>query len=178
VHLIFRRTKGRLVSNDLRVGIEDDSREESRIMTKLNWIKVVGLGCSLAFLAVTGRGVAADEGTVSAAVKAVQGTWATAESNELDAKWVFKGETLEATVNGMEYVGKIKLDDKAKPHATLDIVLTEGPEDVKGKTAKAIYKLDGDKLVVCVGHPGMDRPKDFEPVPDQVYLFELKKKKA
>jgi uncharacterized protein (TIGR03067 family) len=147
-------------------------------MTTSNAIKAAVLLLSLALLAGTSPGVAGDDASVSAAVKAVQGTWTTPESAEIEAKWVFKGEVLEATVNGTEYVGKIKLDDKAKPHATLDIVLTEGPEDVKGKTAKAIYKLDGEKLVVAVGHPGMNRPKDFEPAPDEVYLFELKKKKA
>ena len=111
------------------------------------------------------------------ALKAIQGTWVTSENDSLDAKWVIKGETLEATVNGMEYVGKLKVDDKAKPHSTLDIALTQGPEDSKGKTAKAVYKLDGEKLVIAVSHPGHDRPKDFEPVPDEVYLFELKKQK-
>jgi uncharacterized protein (TIGR03067 family) len=175
---ISRRALGRLIIKDLRRRFEVESRQESRIMTTLNWIRCAAIGCSLTLLGSAGLGFAGDEGSLSAAAKAVQGTWTTAESSELDAKWVFKGETLEATVNGMEYVGKIKIDDKAKPHATLDIVLTDGPEDSKGKTAKAIYKLDGDKLVVSVGHPGMDRPKDFEPVPDQVYLFELKKKKA
>jgi uncharacterized protein (TIGR03067 family) len=110
-------------------------------------------------------------------MKAIQGTWVSPENSNLEAKWVFKGETLTASVNGMDYEGKVKIDDKAKPHATLDIELTEGPEDVKGKTAKAIYKLDGDKLIVSVSTPGRDRPKDFEPQPDEVHVFELKKEK-
>ena len=53
----------------------------------------------------------------------------------------------------------------------------QGPEDAKGKTAKGVYKLDGEKLVIAVSVPGHDRPKDFEPAPDEVYLFELKKQK-
>ena len=112
----------------------------------------------------------------SPALKAIQGTWVTSENDSIDAKWEIKGETLKASVNGMEYVGKLKVDDKAKPHSTLDIELTDGPEDAKGKTAKAVYKLDGDKLVIAVAVPGRDRPKDFEPAPDEVHLFELKKK--
>jgi uncharacterized protein (TIGR03067 family) len=118
-----------------------------------------------------------DDGAESAALKAIQGTWVTSENSNLEAKWVFKGDKLLASVNGMDYEGKVKIDDKAKPHRTLDIELTEGPEDAKGKIAKAVYKLDGEKLIVAVSHPGGERPKDFEPQPDEVYVFELKKEK-
>lgn len=139
------------------------------------------LGCTLALLAATAGlaplSAAADESADSPALKAIQGTWATSENDPLDAKWTFKGETVEVNVNGMEYVGKVKLDDHAKPHSTLDIAISEGPEESKGKTGKAIYKLEGEKLVISVSMPGHDRPKDFEPVPDEVYLFELKKAK-
>ncbi|QEH32562.1 hypothetical protein OJF2_10390 [Aquisphaera giovannonii] len=118
---------------------------------------------------------AADEAAPAAAIKALEGTWATAPTDALDAKWVIKGETVEVTVNGMEYKGKLKVDEKAKPNSTLDIDLTEAPHDAKGKTAKAIYKLEGEKLTVAVAVPGGDRPKEFETSPDEVYLFELKK---
>jgi uncharacterized protein (TIGR03067 family) len=136
-----------------------------------------GLGVFTLTASVATRSAAADDTPALPAIKLIQGTWVTSENDSLDAKWVFKGDTLESTVNGMEYVGKIKLDHDAKPHSTLDIALTEGPEDTKGKTAKAIYKLDGEKLVISVSAPGHDRPKDFQPVPDEVYLFELKKQK-
>jgi uncharacterized protein (TIGR03067 family) len=138
-------------------------------MTKTHLIRL----CGLAVLAALTASVAwanssrspGDDAADSPALKALQGTW------------VIKGDKLTASVNGMDYEGKVKVDDKAKPHATLDIELTEGPEDVKGKIAKAVYKLDGEKLIVSVGHPGHDRPKDFEPQPDEVYVFELKKEK-
>ena len=136
------------------------------------------LGCLGMAAGVRPRAVVADDSAECPALKALEGTWSTSETDSLDAKWVFKGDVVEVNVNGMEYKGKVKVDDKAKPHPTLDIDLTEGPEDSKGKTGKAIYKLDGEKLVVSVSHPGHDRPKDFEPVPDEVYVFELKKKKA
>jgi uncharacterized protein (TIGR03067 family) len=151
------------------------------MMSNTNPIKwCVLAGAVAGFALVTGNvapGILADDSTVSSALKAIQGTWVTSENDNIDAKWVFKEETLTASVHGMDYVGKVKVDDRAKPHATLDIALTEGPEDSKGKTAKAIYKLEGEKLVVSVSVPGHDRPKDFEPVPDEVYLFELKKQK-
>lgn len=134
------------------------------------------LACTLLSLGLIGLRAAADDATAPAG-KALEGTWQTSDDDVLDAKWVFKGEKVEVSVNGMEYAGKVKADEKATPHATLDIELTDGPDEAKGKTAKALYKLDGEKLVIAVATPGRDRPKDFEPVPDEVYLFELKKPK-
>jgi uncharacterized protein (TIGR03067 family) len=160
--------------------ISRDLIAQGKTMTMTNRLGACALACTLGLVALaigfSTRGVAADDSAESKALKAFQGTWVTSENNDLDAKWVFKGEIVEITVNGMDYKGKVKLDDKAMPHPTLDIDLTEGPEDAKGKTAKGVYKLEGDKLVISVSHPGHDRPKEFEPVPDEVYLFELKKK--
>lgn len=119
----------------------------------------------------------AEDAVSSPAVKAIQGTWVTSETDSLDAKWAFKGDSVQVSVNGQEYTGKFKVDDHAKPHPTLDIAISEGPEETKGKTGKAIYKLDGEKLVISVSLPGRDRPKDFEAVPDEVYRFEMKKQK-
>jgi uncharacterized protein (TIGR03067 family) len=151
------------------------------IMIKTHVIRICGLAVFAAVTASISWANAPrspdDEAAEAAALKAIQGTWVTPENSNLEAKWVFKGNKLTASVNGMDYEGNVKIDDKAKPHATLDIELTEAPEDAKGKTAKAVYKLDGDKLIVCVAHPGHDRPKDFEPQPDEVYVFELKKEK-
>ena len=139
------------------------------------------LACVLGLLTLAAgvptRSAAADDSAIPPAIKAIQGTWVTSENDSLDAKWAFKGETVEVSVNGQEYTGKIKADDTAKPHSTLDIAISEGPEESKGKTGKAIYKLEGDKLVISVSTPGHDRPKDFEPVPDEVFRFELKKQK-
>jgi uncharacterized protein (TIGR03067 family) len=149
-------------------------------MKMTNRIGACALACTLGLFALatsfSSSGIAADDPEQSPALKNVQGTWVTSENNDLEAKWVFKGDIVEVTVNGMDYKGKIKLDEKAKPHPTLDIDLTEGPEDTKGKTGKGIYKLEGDKLVIAVSHPGGNRPKEFEPKQDEVYLFELKKK--
>jgi len=45
--------------------------------------------------------------------------------------------------------------------------------------AEPAHQLAGarEKLLISVSMPGHDRPKDFEPVPDEVFLFELKKEK-
>jgi uncharacterized protein (TIGR03067 family) len=157
-------------------------KQESQIMNLTNRLMGFALACGLGLLTLVAgiatRSAAADDSAISPAIKAIQGIWVTSEDDPLDAKWTFKGETVEVSVNGQEYVGKIKkADDKAKPHSTLDIAISEGPEESKGKIGKAIYKLDGEKLVISVSTPGHDRPKDFEPVPDEVFLYELKKQK-
>jgi uncharacterized protein (TIGR03067 family) len=118
----------------------------------------------------------ADDKAQSDKLKPFQGSWAT-DGDGVDAKWTFEGEKLKATVNGTDYSCKVKVDTEAKPNATLDLEIEDGPEEAKGKTSKCIYKLDGEKLTLCVSVPGKDRPKDFAQVEDESYLFTLKKQK-
>jgi uncharacterized protein (TIGR03067 family) len=128
---------------------------------------VLGGGAALA--------LADDAASAADALKALKGTWVSDEG--IDSTWTFEGETLKASVNGLEYTCKVKVDPNAKP-ATLDLVIDEGPEDAKGKTSKCIYKMEGEKLTLCVSHPGKDRPKEFEQAEGESYVFELKKEKA
>jgi uncharacterized protein (TIGR03067 family) len=117
-----------------------------------------------------------DDKSQTEQLKPLQGNWAT-DGDGLDAKWNFDGEKVKATVNGTDYTCKVKIDSEAKPNATLDLDIQDGPEEAKGKTSKAIYKLDGEKLTLCVSVPGKDRPKDFAQTEDESYLFTLKKQK-
>ncbi len=118
-------------------------------------------------------GVQADE----AAVKALQGKWANDGSDGFDATWTFTGGKLEANVNGNVYKAEFKVDPEAKPHATMDVTITESPDGQgENKVGKAIYKIDGEKLVLCVSMPGQDRPTDFSTIDEVQYKFELKKK--
>jgi len=132
------------------------------------------------FTLIGGAAIAlADETKPSAeALKALKGTWVAAEDDGIDSKWTFDGEMLKASVNGIDYTCKIKIDPKAKPHATVDFIINEGPEEAKGQTARCVYKLDGEKLTLCVSMPGKDRPKEFEQTEGESFLFKLKKEKA
>jgi uncharacterized protein (TIGR03067 family) len=109
-------------------------------------------------------------------LKPFQGSWST-DGDGLDAKWTFEGEKVKATVNGTDYACTAKVDTAAKPFATIDLVIDDGPEDAKGKTSKGIYKFDGEKLTICTSAPGKDRPKEFTQVEDECYLFAMKKQK-
>jgi uncharacterized protein (TIGR03067 family) len=143
--------------------------------TGVSMLLAVALWASFLLVGGTSRALG-DEKKVAEVLKSIKGTWAS-DADGIDSKWTFEGETLKASVNGADYTCKVKVDPDAKPHATIDLTIDEGPEDSKGKVSKAIYKLDGEKLTLCVSHPGKDRPKAFEQSPDEAYLFELKKQK-
>jgi uncharacterized protein (TIGR03067 family) len=133
------------------------------------------LGVSLMLVGGAARALG-DEKKATEVLKSIKGTW-TSDGDGIDSQWAFDGEAVKATVNGTEYVCKVKVDPDAKPHATLDLTIDDGPDEAKGKISKGIFKLEGEKLTLCVSTPGKERPKAFEQSPDEAYLFELKKKK-
>jgi uncharacterized protein (TIGR03067 family) len=142
-----------------------------------------GLTIACAFAISAGLGLAVsttrafgDDKAQSEALKVFQGSWAT-DGEGIDSKWTFDGENLKASVNGQDYTCKVTADPSAKPNGTLDLTISDGPEESKGKVSKCIYKLDGEKLTLCVSLPGKDRPKEFAQVDDEAYLFVLKKQK-
>jgi uncharacterized protein (TIGR03067 family) len=144
---------------------------------------LAGLTTLLSLALMAGLGLAGgaasafgDDKPQSELLKPFQGTWAS-EGDGIDAKWTFEGEKVKATVNGQDYTCKVKVDSDAKPFSAIDFMIEDGPEDAKGKTSKCIYKLEGEKLTLCVSVPGKDRPKEFAQAEDEAYLFELKKQK-
>ena len=109
--------------------------------------------------------------------KPFQGTWAS-YGEGIPATWIFDGEKITASIAGVAYIGHAKIDPAAKPHPTIDLAIVYGPATAKGKTVKGIYKLDGERLTLCItAFGGEGRPEDFAQVDDDVYLYELKKKK-
>jgi uncharacterized protein (TIGR03067 family) len=128
-----------------------------------------------AVLVLATLAVRADD-KVSGDLKKLQGTWVNAGSDGPDSTWKFEGETLKTAVNGQDYTCSVKLDEKAKPHATIDLSVKDGPGDSPGKTAKGIYKFDGAKFSLCITRPGnATRPAEFKATEDEIYLFDLKK---
>ena len=77
-----------------------------------------------------------------------------------------------------EYSGTVIVNPKKDPK-TIDNVHETGPQ--KGKKQYGVYKLEGDKLTVCMTGPGAaesTRPKDFSTKDNAcvVFVFERTKK--
>lgn len=80
-----------------------------------------------------------------------------------------KVQAIRLTVKGDKYTVKVdnrtieltfKLDAGKKPK-TVDLTYDDG--DNKGKTNRAIYKLEGDTMTMCRHQqPDQERPKDFD----------------
>jgi len=139
------------------------------------------MGLALATAIVSGSGVRGDDekDQLSGDLKQLQGTWVSTSENNEESRWVFEGKRVKSTVNTQDYISQVTLDPKATPHPTIDFKITEGPGESADKTSKGIYKLEGDKLTICVTAPGQgSRPTEFKRVEDEAYLFELKREKA
>lgn len=88
----------------------------------------------------------------------------------------FKGDTM--TIKEGERDAEVvtfTLDPKAKP-ATIDLRDTRGGKP--GKTIRGIYLLEKDKLTVCFGMDGTDRPTEFKSEPNtKTGMFTLERVK-
>jgi uncharacterized protein (TIGR03067 family) len=118
---------------------------------------------------------------------------ARAERERLQGTWNFISGTREAQLlidgdeftvcfkNGDTYRGTIALDPIARPKR-LDMMIAEGPERHRGKTARCIYALDANRLLWAAAKPGEEEaPKFFPPPEDKEHahiVFERAKRKA
>ena len=137
------------------------------------WATVLGV------LACAAQGLSrADDPKIDGDLKKMQGTWVNAVADGVDHHWIIKGDTVKASVNGLDYTCRITVDSRANPLPTADFTIKLGPEDSAGKTARGIYKFDGDRLIFCVALPcGDARPGDFKTVEKESYVIELKPEK-
>jgi uncharacterized protein (TIGR03067 family) len=118
-----------------------------------------------------------DAKEVAGDLKLMQGTWSFKPADDVDVTWSLEGETLKATAQGQEYICKVTLNPKVTPR-TIDFFVTQGPNEIVGRTAMGIYRIENDGVTFCVARPGDDRrPTEFKDVEDETYLFVIKRPK-
>jgi uncharacterized protein (TIGR03067 family) len=128
--------------------------------------------CVLITLATPVLMAAADDDAVMKELKALQGTWK-AVALEAGGKPLPKQAVPDFTfvigadgksmgkMAQSEYAATITVNPKKDPK-TIDNLHDSGPQ--KGKKQYGVYKLEGDRLTVCITAPGRaegDRPNDF-----------------
>jgi uncharacterized protein (TIGR03067 family) len=145
------------------------------------------LAACLMFVAWTAQGkeVKAKDDTAKE-LKKLQGTWKVValevDGNELSEEDRKQAPT-ELTIKGTKYVLKGQQDSKGtfqlganKKFKTITTKPTDGP--YKGKTIKAIYKLDGDTMTACYDITGKTRPDAFSSKDKEGYVvIKYKRKK-
>jgi uncharacterized protein (TIGR03067 family) len=135
---------------------------------------------SLAILvAARDRGFGADP-------KPTDGKWQAVEAELAGRKMPDEAtKGLQLTLDGDKYLvmtneGEDRGTVRYLPDETpsgMEITGTDGPN--KGKTFLAIYKLEGDKLVVCYDLTGKALPKEFKTMPkSMLFLATYRKVKS
>jgi uncharacterized protein (TIGR03067 family) len=125
-------------------------------------------------------GAFADDAKKGAAdLKKLQGSWTTPSGGGGDdVVYTFKDDKLTVAAPSRTYTITVTLDDAAKPHKAMDMKIDQAPDDAKGQTVAAIYKLDGDDKAQICFRPGGERPDKFEQVGFEQFVVELKRKKG
>jgi uncharacterized protein (TIGR03067 family) len=135
----------------------------------------VALAAALVLLA--GTALPGGEQKVEGDLKKLQGEWTATSPDGSELLYTFKGKVMTLKGPTRTYVITITLDEKAKPHKTIDMKIDKAPEDAKGKVSKGIYKFDGDDKFIMCFRPEDGRPDKFENVGFEQFVQELKRKK-
>ena len=147
---------------------------------------MIALLTTLLFMGTTATvTVLGGDGGVKAA-SVLDGKWQAVEAELAGKKFPPQAARgIQLTIDGENYLvttdegedrGTTRVMPDAKPSA-IDITGTMGPN--KGKTFLAIYKLDGDTLVVCYDLGGKSRPKEFKTEPKStLFLVTYRKLKS
>ena len=135
-------------------------------------LKTALVGISGACL-LAGAALAQD---AAADLKEMAGTWKTVvheafgkptpkdQIEKTSGKLIVEGDSYKVYF-GKDFIdkGTIKLDASKTPRQ-IDIK-TQNDEIMKG-----IYKIEKDEMTVCVGQPGIDRPKEFKTTQGQMLI--------
>jgi uncharacterized protein (TIGR03067 family) len=127
--------------------------------------KTLVVGLAAAFLAVIGP-VAAEDSQKDK--EKLQGEWRVVsiklggldhpKKDEVGERMTFQGDTMSLA----PFKAEFKLDASKDPRE-VDFTLTEVPDaNEKGKRCLAIYKFDGDRLIIHSSRPEGERPAEFE----------------
>jgi uncharacterized protein (TIGR03067 family) len=118
-----------------------------------------------------------DDAKSSADLKKLQGSWTSPSESGQDSVYTFKNNKLTVKAPARTYTITVKLDAAARPNKTMDMTIDEAPEDAKGKSMKAIYKIDGDDKFTLSFRLEGDRPEKFGKIEKDQFVIELKRKK-
>ncbi len=111
----------------------------------------------------------ADEKAAKDELKRQEGTWAVtssvyegqeaAEDLVRSIKRIVEGDHAVWERDGKRFAGtRIELDPAREPKA-IDVIPDGGPN--RGERVLGVYKLEDDKLTICMAEPGKARPKEF-----------------
>lgn len=109
-----------------------------------------------------------------------QGTWSIVslevEGRELPdgafggSQIVMEGDRFTTVSMGANYGGTFRLNADSRP-VTLDMLFDEGPH--AGQASLAIAKIDSDRLTLCLGFAGSERPTGFTTSPGSGHALEV-----
>ena len=146
-------------------------------MFMLHAFRMAAAACALLLIGSSASKLQADD-AVETDLKALAGSWTSPGPDGAVFEWEIEGKLLKLTTPKRKYTITLGLDPQAKPHKTIDFKVDEGPEDAKGKTLLGVYKIEGaDKITFCAAAGENVRPDKFEQVGEELFLFELTRKK-